>query len=450
MDFILDPTYLPGVEAAVTYSSRDFFNESAEPVSVAGTKGIVPWGEDNNLPEEVIAITEANPVAMPSLDHKIDVIYGGGVKYGTLDEKGNFKEASRDDKKGKYAEIETFFKENNIPAMMSELITDMVWFANGFIEIILNRDTPARRKVTSIGAKEAYFSRWETANPKTGMVENHVYADWSKTVDKNNSVTTPVLWSKNYITDLERRIGRKPYNTGILKDDKKFRYIMPVRLPYPGRLYYPKPYWYSIIKSGWLEFANKIPEFKKTFMRNSINVKFHVEIHRDYFPKKFAERNLKTKKEQTQFIKAEFKSLNDFLAGVKNSGKSMITYYHTTPDGKEAVKDIRIHVIDNKLGGEYLDDSHEASAMIAYAMRTHPSLIGVIPGKTTSNLSGSDKRELLRIQQSLQKRTRDAVLQPLYLVKAINRWAPEIEFGIPDIFLTTLDKGKETDKQIQI
>lgn len=73
-------------------------------------------------------------------------------------------------------------------------------------------------------------------------------------------------------------------------------------------------------------------------------------------------------------------------------------------------------------------------------------MIGVIPGKTTSNLSGSDKRELLRITQSLQTRIRQAALKPLNIVKKINKWPKEVVFAVNDIILTTLDNGKETEE----
>ena len=73
-------------------------------------------------------------------------------------------------------------------------------------------------------------------------------------------------------------------------------------------------------------------------------------------------------------------------------------------------------------------------------------MIGVIPGKTTSNLSGSDKRELLRITQSLQSRIRQAALKPLNIVKKINNWPENIVFAVSDTILTTLDQGKEVQE----
>ena len=41
--------------------------------------------------------------------------------------------------------------------------------------------------------------------------------------------------------------------------------------------------------------------------------------------------------------------------------------------------------------------------MFCFTMRVHSNLVGSVPGKSQSNNSGSDKRELYTIAQALQK-----------------------------------------------
>ena len=117
-----------------------------------------------------------------------------------------------------------------------------------------------------------------------------------------------------------------------------------------------------------------------------------------------------------------------------------------TPDGKVEIPDIKIKIVDTKVGGEYNEDSQEASAMIYTAFRTHPNLISVIPSKNNSNLSGSDKRELLRIAQTFTRRVRNEWYSLLNLIKQINGWPDELVFSISDVILTTLDQGKEVQE----
>jgi hypothetical protein len=443
--------YIKGVNAVVIFTSKDYFKENNNPIplplsadSKKKYRGAVPWGTDNNLPQTIIELINKNGVASPSIEHLIDVAYGSGVKFGINNDSGEFVEATQAQKESVYKEIDEFFENNDLTSFYAELISDLRWFYNGFVELILNKDDSAKRKIVELSCKEAAFSRWETCNPDTGIVENHFYsAKWDKGPTAKEYITTPVIWGKNPTKELKERIGRIPNSTSKAIDEKEYRYILPIRLPSPGRTYYPRPYWYSVIDSGWIDFSNKIAEFKKSFMSNSMTIAYHVQIEEGYFPKQYQKEGLKTKKEQETFYNKTIEDIKKYLQGSENSGKSMITYFKFDRETKVEVPEIKINVIDKKIGGEYIEDSHEASAMIAYAMRVHPSLIGVIPGKTSANLSGSDKRELLRIEQSLQQRLRQMILKPLYLVKAINNWPKEVYFSIPDVLLTTIDTGKE-------
>jgi hypothetical protein len=448
--------FLNGAKALVTFSDKNIFETpdaalvKLPEIEKKEYREAVPWGASNNLPGEVLALIEENPIACACLPHKIDVSYGGGVKIGYYDETDNFKAYTKKEILGnaQLKEIDNFFLRNDLPRVYSELITDLQWFYNGFIEIILNQDTSQTRKITKISAKEAVFSRWETANPDTGLIENHFYsAKWADGKPKAEEViVTPVLGSTDIITELEERIGRIPNSDGETNDEMKFRYIIPVTMPWPGRKYYQKPYYYSIIQSGWLEFANALPKLKKALMTNSMTINYHVEIRDKYFDELFAKEGIKDKKDKEARVKKELTDINTYLKGSENAGKSWFSYFKYDGGNKIEIPDIKIKVIDKKMGGEYIEDSHEASSMIFIAFGVHPSLIGTIPGKTTSNLSGSDKRELLRIEQTMQKRLRDSILKPLYLIKQINKWPEELEFSIPDIILTTLDQGKEVQQ----
>lgn len=440
--------YMPGVKAAVTFSTNQFdFEENIMPEEIGGKKrfSMILWGEENTYPAEVVELVESNPVASPLLDFKVDLAYGSGLRIGYTNEDGEFVPFTKKEIKEKAAlkEVDDWFKDNNINSQLTEIFTDLAWFQQSNIEFILTKD---HKKIAEINSKETTFSRWSEMNDK-GKVEWHLYsAKWGQHPEEKDFSATKALDFKKPRLDLLRRMGLKPLLDGKTKADKDVKYIYPIRFATPGRPYYPSPYWHSIVKSGWLEFANKIPEFKKTMMVNSVVVKYHVEISQAYFPRIFADEGITDKKEMIARINKEYESIQDFLTGSKNTGKPIISYFKMTPDGKVIEPDIKITVVDSKIGGEYLEDSQEASSMIYTALRTHPSLVGVIPGKNSSSLSGSDKRELLRIAQTFQVRTRDKVFEVLDLVREINGWDSEIEFAINDIILTTLDQGKEVQE----
>ena len=119
----------------------------------------------------------------------------------------------------------------------------------------------------------------------------------------------------------------------------------------------------------------------------------------------------------------------------------MISFTRKASDGKP-LPTIEIEVLENKFkGGEYLEDSSDASSMIAYSLGNHATLVGSAPARKGSNMSGSDKRELFIIKQALLKPLRDILLKPFYVIKKINKWDKNLQFTIPNIVLTTLDQG---------
>ncbi len=440
--------FLPGVGAAVVIpqSKQIFAKSDAEPkdINLKSVKDVkyVPWGESNDLPNQIVAAVEKSPDLSTGMLFNINVGFGDGVIACRI---------STDDKGVKTIipvsdnpEINEFFELNDINGYLIEQLTDFNHFYNVFPEIILNKDDPNSRKVVALTSKEAVFSRWSEMDSKSGQINWHLYsAKWPDgEPDKDEVEATQVLNMKRPIPDLLCRIGREPGLDDKKKDEKVFRYIVPVSFPTPGRTYYQKPYWYSIIESGWLDFATAIPEFKKYLIQNGMTIRHVIYLEDDYFPDIFKREGITDVAKQKARVKKEYTDLNKFLTGLQNTGKSMVSFYKSFADGKKRYR-IEIQTIKNEFkGGEYIEDSGEVSNMIAYTLGVHPSLIGATPGKNTGSLSGSDKRELFIIKQALLKPIRDRILRPLYLVKKINKWPDDIHFIIPNIELTTLDKNK--------
>ena len=129
------------------------------------------------------------------------------------------------------------------------------------------------------------------------------------------------------------------------------------------------------------------------------------------------------------------------MKGAENAGQTIITFQKKDPTGQPYPM-IKIESIRNEVkGGEYIEDSEEASNIIHYGMMVQPSIIGPSPGKNKT-INGTEARELFIIKQAILKPFRDRILKPLYLIKAINRWPDDLHFAISNIELTTLDNDK--------
>lgn len=446
--------FLPGIKAAVLIGeSKDMFSvPTANPIEITfknkKLRGVVPWGDDNNMPQAIIEKVAVSPDLSTGMLFNVQIGYGDGIIACRF-------EADKDGKKKivpvfDNLEINDFFELNDIDGYLLEQLTDLNFFYNLFPEIILNQESPEKRKVLYLTSKEAAFSRWEEMDPKTGKIQHHFYsAKWPEgTVGEEDCEVTEVLDFHRPIADILQRIGRNPNKDNKKNDEKVYRYIVPINFPTPGKPYYQKPYWYSIIESGWYDFAIAIPEFKKYLIQNGMTIRYVINISDDYFPDIFSREGIRDTEKMKARIKKEYEDLNKYLTGLKNTGKSMVTFYKNAPDGTKQYR-IEITVVENKFkGGEYLEDSGEVSNMIAYTQGVHPSLIGATPGKNSGSFSGTDKRELFIIKQALLKPIRDRILRPLYLVKKVNKWPEDIHFAIPNIVLTTLDKGTGSQKVV--
>ena len=89
----------------------------------------------------------------------------------------------------------------------------------------------------------------------------------------------------------------------------------------------------------------------------------------------------------------------------------------------------------------------EASNALCFSFGVHPNLVGATPGKSQMNNSGSDKRELFILKQSLEKPCHDIMLKPYHVILHYNKWSERnITVDVPMIELTTLDENKDMQK----
>lgn len=426
--------YLPEAKAIVMMEpSREMFAEANKPITVDEFR-IAPWGENNDLPQQIIAKCEQSEIVESNLLFNIQAGYGQGIKpMRRVVENGKligYDEIYE-------GEVVDFFEQNDINGYYLEQLSDLHTFYNVFPEIILSGD---KRKIVSLRSKEAAFSRWGAIEPSKGYITKHYYsAKWDDGPRKENIATTDVLNSYNPAADLLSRISTGNYS--------KLRFIVPVNFPTPGRTYYQKPYWWSIFQSGWYDFSLMLPTFKKALLKNQLGLKYIIYLSDKYFDAIFKDEGIDpSNAEAVKARKAlEYGRFRDFLAGEKNAGKGIVALKKMVASGTGTVEEKYIEIVPLKTdlaGGEYLEDSEEVSNIISYAMGVHPSLIGSTPGKNKGSFSGTDKRELFQIKQALMKPFRDRLLRPLEVIKRVNKWDQNIVFAIPEPVFTTLDKNK--------
>lgn len=450
----------PKIKASV--DDKDFYEKpDTNPITIKSDEikdlpKMVVWGSNNKWPFETFTKVSGNPILSSGIQYLITAIYGEGILPCKIsrDTKGNIDSIipAWDD-----PDIKKFFSENDINLYALEAATDISMF-NWFVpEIILNRDDPA--KILYLSSKETGYSRWSEKNPNTGNIDWHFYsAMWASTNSPkaDDVVFTKVLNNRNPLNDLKVRFGIAPdpltgktNNRPNVNSKLDHRFILKYQFPTPMRPYYPMPYWYSVITSGWNDLAEKMVAFKKSLMDNQMSIKYHIQLSEDYFKKIFQNEGIPEtdKIKRAERIKKEYTDLENFLCGVNKTGQSVISFIRYAADGRELCS-MKITPIENPFkGGEYLEDIEEISNIESYGMGVHPSLIGNSPGKTKT-INGTEARELFMIKQAMLKPIRDIILKPLYLIRDFNGWDSEIQFIIPNVRLTTLDDNKSGAEKV--
>ncbi|MBD8349342.1 hypothetical protein [Dysgonomonas sp. HGC4] len=407
---------------------------SPTPVKVdENYRGYVSWGDDNQRPYKIVKAVEDDEVLSQNNHFNALTCYASGLRY------------RRDnDEKVRNEDIIKFFKYNNPVKYLLDQVADMKYFLFTVSLVIVNKEGS---KITKLRHKEAIHCRFESCNPRTGQIEHLFYGDFEdKTPTVDELEVIPVLDYYDPIGDLEVRFGRIPNENGEIQEMTTARKFAIVNLfPTVGKKYYPFAPWYSVFNSGWYKYKRIIPKRKFDIIK-SAKVKYKVEINSRYWEEIFKTEVITDKEEQKKRRIKELENIRDFLGGIDNANKVLVTGCYVDPDGNTHSM-VTISLVDTKKeGGDLIEDSAEASNMLCYAMGVHPGMIGAYPGKGQGSYSGSVQRELFTIKQSLEKPYHDILLTPYHVIKEFNKY-DDLKFDIPVITLTVLSTGGDAEEK---
>ena len=420
---------LPGIEAkaAFTTPAANVFREDVDiiPTRINDKISYIPWGANNIMPFEILNLIEKDETLSTCQLFNAEVCYGAGLQYCYIDAKQTVRDR-----------VDEFLLDNNLPFYFLGVCQDLKHFGFAVSVIILNEDGS---KIVRLIRKEACYCRFAPAD-KNGKISHILYANWRKpAVSEDDIEVIEMLDQTAPWLDLMNKIERHT-------KCKKFAIIS--RVPTIDSTYYPIPHYAALFRGKWYDIKQLIGIAKEAKLRNSAPIKYHIEVGAKYWESLFRAEGITDRKKQQERIVKEKQNILDFLTGAENSGKAWFSTFYVTPDGKEQ-HDVVIHKIDDsKEGGDWETDIQEAINMICFTMRVHSNLVGSVPGKTQSNNSGSDKRELYTIAQALQKPYHDLLFTVHRIIIRYNGWE-DVHPEIPFIQLTTLDEHKDV-KQVKM
>lgn len=394
----------------------------------------IPFGQDDRLPYDIMRLIGGDEVTAQNMFFNTISCYGAGVELHSYRDHGPVSDPA----------IRLWMRRQNLPAWFLNQCTDMKYYFWSVSIIILSRDGS---RITRLLHKEACHCRLEEAD-RRGRIRNIFYADW-RTGRPQAVERIPLLDEDDPCGDLLRRMGRMPCRDGSRRRpvrDRKFAILM--RYPTVGNLYYPVPYWAAVLRGGSYDEKRMISAAKRAKLKNFSSLRYQVEVHRDYWQRIIDEERISDPVEAKARIRREKQAIRDFVCGIDNADKVWISGYYVDPDGREQ-RDVRVVAIERKPeGGDWGDDINISANTMCYGFNVHPNLVGAVPGKSQSNNSGSDKRELFTMKQATEKSFHDLLLTPLRTVCEFNGW-DDAEPCVPMIQLTTLDRHADAERVVR-
>lgn len=406
--------------------------EPTAPVDKTLTTGVIaPWGPANDFPQQVMAEIGKSTILGPVLDWKTRAVYGKGIIYGKVT--GYKPDGSEIFQRTKDPLVEAFFKDSKLHRFGKEGIQGLIYFANAFPELIISND---RSLITSLCIQDSAFCRYSSQQAGQAVPQwVYISANWPAAAPGDGyTYKVPVL---------------DPYYNSVeaLRNDRRgFTYIYPLSLPSPGQALYQLAAWNPIRRSGWLDVAQAIPEFKKQLFINQLSIKYVIEADIRYWNWKYPDWSEKKESERKQIIAEELDAFEKTMTGTNGAGKSILTI--TMPDPQNpgnTIKVFTVTAIDDKLkSGMYVEDSQEASSHIYTSLQVDPTLSGISPGKGMGAGSGSDKRVAFNAFLATHSFHQDLMLEVLQFVRDYNGWDPDLEFRFLNPQINTADAPSES------
>lgn len=433
LEFKLDES-VDVTDSSVVFD-EDTPDPDGKPVPGYPSYRYMPFGADDQLPFELVRHIGMDEVLSQNLLFNVLTLYGSGLEY--TDPLTN--------RPTEDPEIKSFLRANSCKRFFLEQCTDMKHYFFSVAVVILNK---TRTKIVQVRHKDACFCRFEKANAR-GDIGHVFYAAWNRlsSLGKDNVEKIELLDELDPLGSLRIKLGLdygSDNKKRVRSNAHKFAVVM--RFPTPGNRYYPVPYYTSLFRGDWFDVKRLIGKGKKAKIRNHAAIRYQVEVLNEYWEQICDQENITDPVAREARIKKEKQNIRDFVTGVHNSGKVWITGYYVDPYGHEQ-HFVKINVIDSgKEGGDWSEDTQEASNMLCYGTNIHPNLVGAVPGKSQTNNSGSDKRELFTLKQSLETAFRDMMLPVHDLIISFNGWEKKVIPSVPLVLLTTLDKGTDAKK----
>ncbi|MGY4385641.1 hypothetical protein ACVWYN_002687 [Pedobacter sp. UYP24] len=423
----LDGVAVPHVEATASKEEEE------------GKKAWIPWGVNDDFPKIVTKLIRKSTVGRAGLKFITKSLYGQRlITYKVV--KGVTSGGTEVIEMVDFPEWDAILSRSNMPMVQLALSQDHAWFEMSMPQIRFNGN---KTEIWAIDFQKTSHCRFAPADPKTGIIPSIYVSANFPDVQPVDCQVIPMIDSMQYHDHMEE----------IRADLKNLKYIMPQMWPDVLNDYYPVASWDSARESGYLDIAISIPTYIKALFKNQMSLKYHIDIPMEYFEDLYENtwHSLDDDAKDTIFTDL-YEEIVEQLTGAENAQKALMTFSRTGTNGKPIGQWTITTIDDKSKSGDLLPNSSAANNEILASMNLSPAQIGYgnsggAPNGGDNN-GGSNIREGGLQMRSTLKPDRDILTQFFGFVKAWYNADPEIQLGIQDQVLVTLDEGRGTKKVV--
>lgn len=465
----------------------------------------IPWGSRDNIPQQVIKMTDSNPFTSAAMEWLIGTMEGLGPKLmyhdvritaaGDVEDvvfpyehggrylRAKLKELRKDNAddddikdaeeqlwawenswygtirqgfRDKVGGIKEFLAVNDIGDLYGRWVSDFQYldicfptvglstglhFKDGSREII-----PWDPFIARLSYIPAVCARYQKRDEKLNI--NHVihserWRDYNNS-DNKELETSGVPYPTLFPKNFLpklRKMVKDAETAGY--NQRPYWFCAPVSMADPLDNPYPTPKWWSIFKSQFYQYSMTLIGDKFAARQNATMWGKMIFFNSLYLEAYCANLGLDSPEERQGAREELFKKINNFLKKRENTGKTIALDSVPSPDGKTMIDAIKIvDVPPVSTAGDLKSELEEITSVIFFGMGVHPGVVGAIPGKTSSN-SGTYQRELTLLKQNQMTPRQRKFLRFLEQVFRFNRWDEHAEWVIAQKILTTLDRNPE-------
>lgn len=406
--------------------------EKPQETFTVGNKEFVCWGEGNRYPDDAVRIIGRTGVLSTGIGFKARTSFGQGVVPMDVQGYDDNGEAILTGCKDK--EVQKYFRSWQFINYMSSSFRDLFKFGNCFPVLYFNQDASKIVNIIVINARHCRVSK----NKKDLIV----FPNFDELMPtEKESVIYPMLDEYDPFLDLQSRKALGKLNGKPIAFPRIKNY-------YSNNDYYGIPDWDAAYRSGWIDIANKIPQFLKKSYANAMSLMWHIEVPKKEWEDKFPKGDAKNKEKRKQQIDEYMDEMEKRLTGDENVAKAFISTYEPGLNGKG--EGWRFTRLENEIDAkERLSTSAAANSEILFSLMINPSVFGAgMPGGAYAGNagSGSDIRESFLVSIITTYIEKQQVLFPIKMMLEYNGHSDELVLKYKETILTTLNTGQAKEE----